>query len=422
MSAFDRIIGYEAVKKELYQIIDMLKNKELYEKMGAKFPKGVLIYGAPGLGKTMLAEALIDESKIKSYVLKKNKPDEELIKEINNVFEEATKQSASIILIDDIDKFSSKDEKDCDDDVFVTLQSGIDSVRSSNVLVVATANNIGKLPISLKRSGRFDRKIEMTIPSDEDARKIIEYYLKTKCVNENLNYEDVAKMISYTSCADLETLLNEAAINATYLRKDSIDIDDIVKAYLRSVYKIADEVYNCTKEEIESVSLHEAGHAVIAEVLQPGSVGLISFKNNNSSLQGFTRMCKELKRRPENIVTALGGKVAVEQFYQGRCGSGCQSDINTALMLLYSGIDGSGTCGLGFISVEGVNRSEMLTSKTEAAVHAELERYMFVARDILLKNKDFLMQLAEKLREKKTLLYSDIQNIKKNVQITTVEV
>ena len=106
MKAFDNIIGYEYVKKELYQIIDMFKNKELYENMDAKLPKGIIIYGNPGMGKTMLANACIKESNVKSFEIKKNKKSEELMKEIAFIFSEAAKEKFAIILIDDIDKFS----------------------------------------------------------------------------------------------------------------------------------------------------------------------------------------------------------------------------------------------------------------------------------------------------------------------------
>ena len=418
MSAFDKIIGYESVKNELYQIIDMFKNREMYQKMGANLPKGVLLYGAPGMGKTMLAQALIEECNVKTFVVKKNKDEKSSLIEITKTFELASKENESIVFIDDLDKFSDSNEYDVDDEAFVAVQAGIDSVKNKNVLVIATINNYRKLPTSLKRNGRFDRKIGLRSPTNEDAAKIIKYYLQSKSVDKNLNYEDVSKMISYTSCADLETILNESAIYATYARKESIDIEDIVKAYLRDQYNIPDENTKCSDEETEITSLHEAGHAVIGEAIKQGSVGFISVQTTGrSSKGGFTHFCEEFKRRPENVLIALGGKCAVELFYEGRCASGCQSDLSQAIGMLRDGVTESGTCGVGMLEITS-EPSQNYVERNESVVQAELERFMFQAKDILLKNKDFVLKLTEKLKNKKNLLYSDIQEVRNTVQVT----
>ena len=219
MKSFENIIGYESIKNELYQIIDIFKNKHLYKDIGAELPRGILISGGPGLGKTMLANATINECGVKSYLLTKNKGNDGIIDQITSIFDEASKDESSIILIDDIDKFSEESDANVDDAAFIAIQAGIDSVRDKNVLVIATANNSRKLPKSLLRAGRFDRKLSLLLPTQEDAQKIIEYYMKSKCASPNLNYEDVSKMISYASCATLKTIINESAIHAAYERK-----------------------------------------------------------------------------------------------------------------------------------------------------------------------------------------------------------
>ncbi len=423
MNTFDKIIGYESVKEELYQIIDMFKNKERYEEMGASLPKGILIYGKPGMGKTMLAKGFIEESGIQSIVLRKKKGSKETLDDIFDAFEKASGLDQCIILIDDIDKFSESNRNDVDDEAFVAIQTGIDRVKYDDVLVIATANEYRKLPESLRRSGRFDRKIELRSPSSEDARKIIEFYMKGKNVDKSLNYDDVANMISYTSCAELQTIINESAIYAAYEKKDTIDIDDIIKAYVRDSYRTPDKTMKSSTREIDITSLHEAGHAVIAEILKEGSVGFISIRTSGrDSLDGFTHLCKDLKRRPENILMALGGKAAVELFYEGRCASGCQSDIDKAVAFLRDGITSSGTCGIGLINTcpqceDYIGGSDFYLNGVEAVVKAELERYLFQARDILLKNKDFLMKLTEELKNKGVLLHSDIQRIRESVNI-----
>lgn len=413
MSAFDSIIGYEGVKNELYQVIDIFKNKKKYEDMGAKLPKGLIIFGEPGMGKTMLAEALIKESNTDAFIIKNTKSQDELIKEINETFEKAGELDNCIVFLDDLDKFSEADGEKCDSRVFVAIQANIDSVKDKNVLVICTINNIRKLPDSLTRHGRFDRKIHLDIPTDDDACKIIEFYLKSKKIKDNLNFEDVSKMICYTSCANLETVLNEAAILAAYQGKSAIDIDDISKAYVKDYYNVPDFDFECSQEEIDKTALHEAGHAVVAEALKEGSVGFITIQAmDRDRMSGFTHICYDFKRRPENVLVGLGGKVACEQFYEGRCASGCISDLNKVIRLLKGGICGSGTQGVANITL-----SDEVSTSTEAVIKAEIERYLFMVRDILLKNKDFLLKLAKELATKKSLLYSDIKRIKESVTL-----
>ncbi|MBP5407509.1 MAG: AAA family ATPase, partial [Bacilli bacterium] len=340
-----------------------------------------------------------------------------------NAFAEAAKCEKAIIFFDDLDKYCEDDGYSMDNRIFVSIQSNIDSVRDKDILVIATVNNIEKLPESLKRNGRFDRKLLLNPPTNDDASKIIEYYLKLKKINENLNIEDVTKMINYTSCADLETILNESAIYATYERKETIDINDIAKAYVRDQYNVPDEEYLCSDEEIEKTALHEAGHVVVAEALKEGMVGFVTIQpETDGRMRGFTHLCQEFKRRPENVLIALGGKVACEQFYEGRCASGCATDLSKALILLRGGIHNQGTHGIGLLGTRTGSRSEMsdsLNERGEAVVQAELERFIFQVKDILLKNKDFLLELTEELKTKKMLFYSDIKRIRNKNKITT---
>ena len=175
MNSFNKIIGYENVKNELYQIIDTIKNKEKYEKFGAKLPKGILLYGDPGLGKTMLAEAFIKECNIPYFSFIKNDDDKKCMYNINNAFKEAKCKGKAIIFFDDLDKFSDK-EDDCRDcKIFNNIQKNIDSVKDSDVIILATANDYSKLPTSLTRDGRFDKKIHIKSPNNEDTKKIIKY-------------------------------------------------------------------------------------------------------------------------------------------------------------------------------------------------------------------------------------------------------
>ena len=239
-----------------------------------------------------------------------------------------------------------------------------------------------------------------------------------------MNFEDVVKMISYSTCADLESIINKSAIYAAYQRKEFIDIDDIVNSYLQENYDVRDESYKCSEEELEAVSMHEAGHIVIAEAIKEGSVGFASVKiAGRSGRLGFTKLCDDLETRTDSVLMALGGKVATETFYNGRCGSGCQSDLKMAASLIRDGLIGNATCGLGMLDVSNSGArysSDSFAGKYETVTQAELERHLIIARQILINNKDFLLKLAKKLKEKKTLLYSDIRSIRESTTINKI--
>lgn len=425
MSAFDKVIGYETIKNELLQICDMIHNKERYEALGAKLPQGILLYGDPGLGKTLMAKSFIEESGLGAYTVRRNKSNDDFIGNITDTFEKAKGKAPCIVFLDDMDKFANEDSNHRDAEEYVAVQSGIDEVKNCEVFVLATANEMGKLPGSLIRSGRFDRKIEVCCPNNKDAEEIISHYLSDKKMSDNVNMEDLSKMISYSSCAELETIVNEAAINAAYERKTSIEMSDIVKSVLRMQYHSPDNYTKVSAEDLKKTALHEAGHIVVSEVICSGVVGLASIRSaGRSSVGGFIHHCKDLPRRPYHVLVSLAGKAAVELYYSESCASGCQSDINQAFNLIRDGLSESGTHGFGMIdlSTRCFDTSESLNSRNEAVTHAELERFMYKTRDILLKNRDFLEKATEALIEKETLLYSDIQAIRNSVTITEVAV
>lgn len=421
MSAFEKVIGYESIKNELMQICDMVHNKERYEALGARMPSGVLLHGDPGIGKTLIAKCFIEECKINTYTLRSNKGTDKFVDEITEVFEKAKKNSPSIIFLDDMDKFANDDEAHRDAKEYVAVQAGIDSVKECDVFVIATTNDIRKLPQSLIRPGRFDKTIIMKSPTKEDAQKIIKHYLNNKKLSKNVNFDDLCNMISYHSCADLETIINEAAISAGFAGKESINMDDLINAVLRLQYNSPDDLMQKEKDEIRKVAFHEAGHLVVSEVIKPGCIGLASIRTRGrSNTGGFIHICDDLERRPHNIMVALGGKVATELYYSEACASGCYSDLEKAISLLRDGLTESGTNGVSFLEFGDpfYNLSDRTFDNREAVVHAELERYIFQTRNILLKNKEFLEKVADALAEKETLLFSDIKAIRESVTIT----
>lgn len=426
MNSFDKVIGYETIKEELLQVCDMLHNRKTYEDLGAKLPQGILLFGDPGLGKTLMAKCFIEESGIPSYTVRRNKGNDDFIGDITDTFAKAKENAPAVIFLDDMDKFANEDVGHRDAEEYVAVQSGIDEVKNHDVFVLATANDIRKLPASLVRSGRFDRRIEVQPPTDKDATAIIEYYLSDKKVSDSVNMEDLTKMISYSSCAELETMLNEAAISAAHQRKATIEMEDIVKSVLRRQYAAPDNFTKTSAEDMQKTALHEAGHLVVCEALEPGSVGLASLRaTGRDSTGGFIHRCKKASRRSYEVMASLAGKAAVELYYSESCADGCQRDIHQAYNVIRDGLSEIGTHGFGMIDVANhrfPDTSESLNARNEAVTQAELERYMIKTKDILLKNRPFLESVTAALVEKETLLYSDIRELKRNATIVEVAV
>ncbi len=414
MNAFDQIIGYEDVKRELRQVADMLVNFEKYQKLGAKMPKGILLYGAPGVGKTMLAMALIEEAGSPHRVIRHTMERKEFIDHIKHTFTEAAQEPQSVILLDDMDKFAMEDKNG---EEYAVVQACIDEVKDKNVMVIATVNNTRKIPHSLLRSGRFDRKIKVECPEGEDAVQIIAHYMSEVKTAADINYEDIAKMLSGKSCATLERVINEAAIEAGFLGKDSIEMEHFVKATLSDVYGVNNSYCKFSEKLRKEIAYHEAGHAVITEVLCPGAVGMVSLASTqHSGMGGFTLRCNKPERRAYEILIALGGKAASEMQY-GKVASGTESDLEDACHHLNYSITNIGTAGLNFIGVEYETSSAQLLASREQAIFAELERYLFKAKEIIAQNREFLDRVANALLEKETLLYSDMKKIREGCTI-----
>ena len=180
MSKFDMIIGYAAVKKELRQIADTLKNREAYEKLGVSAPRGLLLHGEPGVGKSLMASAIIEESGRKAFVCRKDQPNGDFVKVIKATFDKAIQNAPSIVYLDDMDKFANEDKQHTDAEEYVTVQSCIDEVKGKKVFVIATVNNMDKIPNSLLRAGRFDKIIHVIIPCRDRRIWVIFFFFLNK--------------------------------------------------------------------------------------------------------------------------------------------------------------------------------------------------------------------------------------------------
>ncbi len=415
MKEFNSVIGYAGIKNELERLCDVLKNREKYERLGVTMPAGLLLYGAPGVGKTTMANCLLNALGRQTFLCRKSKPDGDFINEIKRIFEEAKNHTPSVVFLDDLDKFANNDERHVNSEEYVTVQSCIDGVKGSNVFVVATANDIRSLPDSLLRSGRFDRTIEVEVPRGKDAKAILAHYLSQKKFVAEFDVGEIAEILAGKSCADLETVINEAGIYAGFAGKDKIGKEDIIQACMRVIFEAPEGENDYSDDARRRIACHEAGHAVIAEVLEKGSVNLISVRIHESRTGGmaslsqspdyFTRMdCME-----NRVLSLLGGRAAIEIVY-GEVDTGAMSDMRRAYDIICRIVTRYAAYGIEKYCTE--DAGEQLTDRTDIIVSAELERYYMHAKKLLVENREFLEKLAAALYEKKTLCGSDVRAIK----------
>ena len=434
MKEFDKIIGYETIKKELMQISDVLKNGEEYKKLGVKSPTGLLLYGPPGVGKTLMANAVIKASGRRAFLCRKDKPNGDFIKAIKKTFRDAAEAAPSVVFLDDMDKFTNGDDRHPDAEEYVTVQSCIDEIKGKEVFVLATVNNIRVLPRSLYRAGRFDRKIEVSNPRGKDAELICAHYIGQKKFVGDMDAESVGRVMEGHSCAELETVINEAGLYAGFERSDEITKDHFMKACLHTVYDVPNEVLNGTPEKPDLtdredqrtlVAYHEAGHATVAEVLNPGSVTLVSAYSRDGGTGGFTSYCSGMTGRgiAENcahVCRSLGSVAALEQKF-GVIESGTDSDLDMGFKTVWDLVTNNCSSGL-ILHSNGYDDSEELKANQERAVAAEVERYYKKTKEIIAVNHELLDAIAFALSEKGVLTAEDIANIRNSCAIVPVKI
>lgn len=414
MKEFEKIIGYEYVKQELYRICDIMRNPEKYRKLGVTTPKGLLLTGEPGVGKTQMCLCLVEASKRPCITVRKDRANGDFVNYIRNSFEKARNEAPSIVFLDDMDKFANEDEMHRDAEEYVTVQSCIDDCKNSEVFVLATTNSKYDLPDSLLRVGRFDKHISIEIPKGDDAIKIIDYYLKKKAVKVDVDAVEISRLIYGSSCAELETVVNEAGIYAAYDGRDAINREDFIKASLRTIFEAPEATCRNNMEYERVVAFHEAGHVVAAEIMNPGSVNMVSICKNYGSKEGITSISypeehEVLKTDLEKkVICRLAGKAAVEIVF-GYADVGCNSDLCTAYEIVTNLVDDC--CVYGFDTFEMHNTSDELLRNKERKIAMDMERFYQLAKQLLIDNKKLLQLVADSLLEKKTLTYNDIKKL-----------
>lgn len=425
---FSNIIGYDSVKEEMREIADMIANSDFYSRLGAKTPTGILLYGVPGVGKTLLASSFIEACGLPSYTCRRDNSTKAFIADIVQTFTRAKKHSPSIVLLDDLDKFANGNEEKPDSEEYVIVQSRIDACKNSGVLVLATANDLSCLPDSLLRSGRFDYKIKLSKPDYRDAAAIFRHYLDQKGL-KSLNSELIARLLSDASCADLECIANEAALIATYSGSSVIETEHFIKACLKVKFRIATSYCaedSCTNAVLREqpasdayqkalrIAYHEAGHIVIGEILSPGSVTLATLSGPAHEIGGFVSHFggtgNLIESAMNNAVIYLGGRAAIELKFGEVC-AGSEDDLDKCYEIIQQLV--CQECIRGLRNYRNLNSwKDGLDSATEEVIAQEISHCYNKAKQILIQNSAFLERTAKMLLEKEILLRDDIAGIK----------
>jgi cell division protease FtsH len=431
---FADVAGVDEAKEELEEVVDFLKHPQKYRALGARTPKGVLLFGPSGVGKTLLAKAVAGEAEVPFFSMAGSEFMEMLVgvgaSRVRDLFGTAKKAAPSIIFIDEIDAIGRQrgqgfmsgghDEREQTLNQILVEMDGF--TPNDNVIVVAATNRGDLLDPALLRPGRFDRRVVLDMPDLEGRRAILAIHARGKRFGKNIFWEKIAKRTVGFSGADLENMLNEAAILAARVNKKEIEESDVEEAAIK--VKLGPEKKRLQSDEDRTMTAyHEAGHGIVSyfsKNIDP--VHRISIVARGVSL-GHTlippakdRSHETKTRLLEQIGVMLGGRAAEELVFSEMT-TGASSDISQATRIARAMVVDFGMSGLGptFLGTQ-MDISDLgkmwyeptpLSPEMQAKIDGEVKKIVEAAyeraEDILVKNRAKLDKIAKALLEKETL-------------------
>ena len=422
---FDSVAGNEEAKDSLMDIVDFLKNPEKYKEYGARMPKGVILYGSPGTGKTLLAKAVAGEAKVPFYALSGSDFVQVYVgvgaARIRNLFKKAKASGKAVIFIDEIDAIGKKrggsgaasgnDERDQTLNALLTEMSGFG--EKEGIVVIAATNRLDTLDSALLRPGRFDRHIEVSLPDLSAREKIISLHLNNKPHNE-INIKNIARKTSYFSGAKLESLINEAAIIAAKENSPSLNEEHINKAYsiVLAGYEKKERSHYLEEDRLLT-SYHEAGHALLSIIKTPeDKVSKITIIPTTNGAGGYTltipkdKSYQRLDYLKNRIMVLLGGRAAEEIIFgKEKISTGAEGDLSQTTKMAMSMISEYGmgnTLGLLKLSSLG-NLSTSYGNPVVEECRELLNSLYEETLKVLKENRSILDRLAKELLDKETL-------------------
>lgn len=419
-----KIVGYDNERKELKELSEMLRNVKRYRDIGVRIPRGLVLYGEPGVGKSVMARSIAGNG-IKSIELRAAECCmDNAEKSIRDVFEKAKKSSPCVLILDELDKIAGTSHHffmATNADVNKVLLQEIDSLTEDDyVLVVATCNDTECLGEALLRAGRFDRQIKVNLPNEETRVEILKYYLSKVKLNSNLDVEYVAKITYGRSCADLECIVNEAAIEVIQKGSDIITLENIRMVINKMVFDGAPEKPMVDKDNIYKTAIHEAGHSIVAIKLLPNNIhGASIIPQGDSSghieFVGSGYEIKSLREYQSEIAVLLAGRVAEREVLK-ELYLGSRSDMRKAMQIALELITKQGISGYRYIVQQSSRFSESRVSNNVLyEIELEIEKLMneadALATKIIRDNYDKFNEIIKLLQEKQVLSREELLSL-----------
>lgn len=439
---FEDVAGADEAKKEMVEIVDFLKNPNKYRKLGARIPKGILLVGPAGVGKTLLAKAIAGEANVPFFSVAGSEFMEMLVgvgsARARDLFAMAKSSQPSLIFIDEIDAIGRQrgmgiggghDEREQTLNQILIEMDGFDPRTS--VIVLAATNRPDMLDPALVRAGRFDRRVTIPLPDLKEREEIMKIHMKGKPFEDDVNIESIAKKTVGFSGADLENMLNEAAILAARDNKEKINNNHLDEASLKVTMGSERKTLQ-TDEERKMTAYHEAGHALVgAKVEDMDPVSRVSIIARGGSL-GHTSITpardryNETKTRLLSMITTMLGGRAAEEIVYNELTVGAADDIEKATKLARKMVMVYGMSSLGPIAYNGKDEQFMLAkefgyhapaysdevaSKIDSEVKTIVEGCFNRAKDILVNNRSILDNITKVLLEKETIYEDEFKEI-----------
>mgnify|MGYP001338569234 FL=1 len=438
-TTFRDVAGLEGAKEEIQEIVDFLKNPKKYTVLGGKIPKGALLVGSPGTGKTLLAKAVAGEAKVPFFSLSGSDFVEMFVgvgaSRVRDLFKQAKDKSPSIIFIDEIDAIGrargksnftgSNDERENTLNQLLTEMDGFGT--DTNVIVIAATNRADVLDKALMRAGRFDRQIYVDLPDLNERREIFKVHLKPLKTVKTLDIEFLSKQTPGFSGADIANVCNEAALIAARKNKKSVGKQDFLDAVDRIVGGLEKKNKIVTDEEKKTIAFHEAGHAIVSWLLEHAApLVKVTIVPRGQSLGAAwylpeERLIVRTEQMLDEMCAALGGRAA-EKIMFDKISTGALSDLEKvtrqarAMVSVYglndtlgniTYYDSSGQMENSFTKPYSEKTAQVIDKEISNIIELQYKR----ACDILKKNKSKLKQLAERLLEKEVIFKDDLFNI-----------
>ena len=438
---FKDVAGAKEIKDELFEIVDFLKNPGKYRKLGARIPKGILLIGPSGVGKTLLARAIAGEAGVPFYSAAGSEFIEMIVgvgsARVRDLFKMAKETSPSIIFIDEIDAIGrsrskaaavSNDEREQTLNQILVEMDGFDP--RTNVIIIAATNRPDMLDSALVRPGRFDRNIKIELPDFDERKEILKIHMKGKPFTDRVDLEKLGRQTVGFSGADLENMLNESAILAARRESDKIDLEDLVEASTKVKLGPGRKLIQ-TEEERRIIAYHEAGHALVG-VVNPHSdpVNRITIVSRSMSL-GHTQFLpredsyNHTKNKLLALIESLMGGRAAEEIVFNEETVGAANDIERASGIARKMVVDFGMSALGpinYINENGIFIDASMQDKpfgysNEYAVKIDTEVEKIIrasyekAKKILSEQRETLEEIAKVLLEKETLEQEEFELI-----------